>query len=244
MTVPAALIDGVRLLSLDAGNTVVFLDHDALAAAAAEAGFVLDRGMLPAAEGAAKRALDGGSGLPAALPDADIPPTWSVFVAAIVERAGLAASEIPACTRALWHAHRRANFWRRVPTDFADAITELRARGVPVCVVSNAEGRLGELFRELGIASLFDLVVDSHEVGVEKPDPAIFAHALAHFGVAPAHALHLGDVIATDVVGARAAGIRAALIDPLGHYDGQHADVPRVPSAAAVARAICASFHR
>jgi FMN phosphatase YigB (HAD superfamily) len=50
--------------------------------------------------------------------------------------------------------------------------------------------------------------------------------------------LHLGDVVATDVVGARAAGLRAALLDPFGHYVGQHPDVPRVPSVAEVARAI------
>jgi HAD superfamily hydrolase (TIGR01509 family) len=239
--IPPGLIANVRLLSLDAGNTIVFLDHEAMADAAAAAGFALDRGRLPAAEGAAKRALGDGSALPAALPDPDIPPTWSTFVAAIMLAAGLGPDRVADCTRAVWRAHRRQNLWRRIPEDLAAAITQLRARGVPVCVVSNSEGQLAEVFAELGIAHLFDLIVDSQAVGVEKPDPAIFAHALAHFGLPAAEVLHLGDVIATDVVGARAAGIRAGLIDPMDHYGryvGPHADVPRVPSAAAVARAI------
>jgi HAD superfamily hydrolase (TIGR01509 family) len=240
MTVPADLICDVSVLSLDAGNTVVFLDHDALANAAAEAGFVLDRGALPAAEGAAKRALDAGAALPSPLPDPAIPPTWSTFMAAIVQLASLDPAAVPACTRALWHAHRRSNLWRRVPADLAAAITALRQHGVRVCVVSNSEGHLIDLFQELGIASLFDLIIDSHVVGFEKPDPRIFAPVLSRFGVAPAQVLHLGDVVATDVVGARAAGIRAALIDPLDHYGGQHADVPRVVSVAAVAQALCA----
>ena len=51
-------------------------------------------------------------------------------------------------------------------------------------------------------------------------------------------ALHLGDVFATDILGARAAGLRHALIDPHGHYAGRHLDVPRVPGVVEVACAI------
>jgi FMN phosphatase YigB (HAD superfamily) len=61
------------------------------------------------------------------------------------------------------------------------------------------------------------------------------------FSVAPSHTIHLGDVYATDILGARAAGIRFALIDPFRHYEGLHLDVPRVPGAALVARAITAA---
>jgi FMN phosphatase YigB (HAD superfamily) len=61
------------------------------------------------------------------------------------------------------------------------------------------------------------------------------------FGVPAGRALHLGDNYATDVLGARAAGMRVALVDPYGHLDGRHADVPRVPGAAEVARALAAT---
>ena len=53
----------------------------------------------------------------------------------------------------------------------------------------------------------------------------------------PAHD-HLGDIFATDVLGARAAGCRHALIDPFGHYEGLHADVVRVQGVVPVADAL------
>jgi HAD superfamily hydrolase (TIGR01509 family) len=236
------LIDGVRLLSLDAGNTIVFLDHDALAEAAAEGGYMLDRARLPDAYGAAIRALGSLSAPPR--PDPEIPSTWNALMCNFMLLAGITPEQAPGCTRALWRAHRRFGLWRRIPEDLPAALTELRATGVRLCVVSNAEGNLEEFFGQLGIAGLFDLIIDSHVVGVEKPDPVIFGHALRHFGVSPDQVLHLGDVVATDVLGARAAGIRAALLDPAGHYAGLHPDVPRVPSAAAVARAICARHQK
>jgi putative hydrolase of the HAD superfamily len=59
-------------------------------------------------------------------------------------------------------------------------------------------------------------------VGVEKPDPRIFRMALERMGIEPEDAVYVGDVYEIDVVGARAAGMRAYLIDPLmrlGHLD-------------------------
>jgi putative hydrolase of the HAD superfamily len=100
---------------------------------------------------------------------------------------------------------------------------------------------LERLFGDLGILDHFDLVVDSGNVGVEKPDPRIFRVAFDRFGVGADDALHLGDVFATDVLGARAAGCRHALIDPYGHYEGRHLDVPRVPGAVEVARVLAAA---
>ena len=142
----------------------------------------------------------------------------------------------------MWAEHRRFNLWRKVPDGLVAAVGELRARGVPVVVVSNSEGQLQTLFEKLGLGDAFDLVVDCHVVGVEKPDPRIFAPVLARFGVAAADALHLGDTWATDVVGARAAGIRVGLVDPFAHYEGQHAELTRVDSVAAACRAIIATL--
>jgi FMN phosphatase YigB (HAD superfamily) len=51
-------------------------------------------------------------------------------------------------------------------------------------------------------------------------------------------ALHLGDTYATDVLGARAAGLRTALIDPHHHYDGLYPDLLRVSGVVAVCEAM------
>lgn len=81
-----------------------------------------------------------------------------------------------------------------------------------------------------------DRLVDSGIVGVEKPDARIFEIALE--GTAPSEALHLGDTFTTDVLGARNAGMRHALIDVHDAYAGMHADVPRVGSVVEVCEAI------
>jgi putative hydrolase of the HAD superfamily len=109
-------------------------------------------------------------------------------------------------------------------------------------VVSNSEGQLQLLFDNLGLGKAFDLLIDSHHVGVEKPDPRIFELALAPFSVRPEEALHLGDTFATDVAGARAAGLQTALIDPFDHYRGHYPDVPRVDGVVAVCQSIVAAL--
>jgi len=237
------LYEGVRLLSLDAGNTIVFLDHRACADLAASAlARVVDERAIERAEGIAKKRLDQKQLLPP-LPDNEIVPSWSAFMATMAQLAtGVDDTKAGQCARALWQEHRRFNLWRKVPDGLVAAVAEVRARRIPVVVVSNSEGQLQLLFDNLGLTSAFDLLIDSHRVGVEKPDPRIFELALAPFGVRPEEALHVGDVFATDVAGARAAGLQAALIDPFDHYRGQYPEVPRVDGVVAVCRSIVAAL--
>ncbi len=90
---------------------------------------------------------------------------------------------------------------------------ELRGRGVRLVVVSNWDVSLHEVLARTGLAALVDGAVTSAEVGVAKPDPAIFAAGLeVAGGVAPGDALHAGDSLDADVAGARAAGLRAVLV--------------------------------
>ena len=121
---------------------------------------------------------------------------------------------------------------------FGPAIERVRAKGIKVVLVSNSEGMLAELFTELDIVAHFDLLLDSGIIGLEKPDPRFFQVALDEFDVPADAALHLGDIYSTDIVGARAAKMRAALIDPYGHYEGMFPDVPRAPGVVEVADAL------
>ncbi len=96
--------------------------------------------------------------------------------------------------------------------DVPDALLGLRARGCRLVVVSNWDVSLSVVLAELGLSELLDGVVTSAEVGVCKPERAIFERALARAGAEPAEALHVGDSFELDVRGARGAGIAAALI--------------------------------
>jgi len=92
-------------------------------------------------------------------------------------------------------------------------LAALRERGCALVVVSNWDVSLHDVLDRTGLRPLVDAVVTSAELGVAKPDPAIFAHALTLAGgVPPAEALHAGDDLAADVEGARAAGIAAVLV--------------------------------
>ena len=103
--------------------------------------------------------------------------------------------------------------------DTVPALGELRARGLRVLVVSNWDVSLPRVLERCGIAGLIDATVTSAEVGARKPDPAIFLTALELTGSTPDEALHVGDTAEEDVTGARAAGIRALLIDRGGRGD-------------------------
>lgn len=235
------LVRGVELLCLDAGNTVIFLDHARLADILREAtSFSVDARALVEAEGEAKRRAESAALHDCAWSFRARPGAvgWGRMVGTIALVSGLPPSKVPDLLDAAWPLHEAMNLWCRVPAGLGDALDAARARGTKVAIISNSEGMLERLFRDLRIRDYFDLVVDSGIVGVEKPDPRIFRFALDRFGVAPARALHLGDIFATDVLGARAAGLRSALVDPYGHYEGRHPDVPRVPGVVEVARAL------
>jgi putative hydrolase of the HAD superfamily len=92
-------------------------------------------------------------------------------------------------------------------------LAALRERGCALVVVSNWDVSLHDVLDRTRLRPLVDAVVTSAELGVAKPDPAIFARALVLAGgVAPEEALHAGDDVAADVEGARAAGIAAVLV--------------------------------
>jgi putative hydrolase of the HAD superfamily len=87
----------------------------------------------------------------------------------------------------------------------------LRDRGLKLGLVSNAIDPPDLLHRdlaELGVAERLDVAVFSSEIGRRKPDPTIFRHALDALGVAPEHALMVGDKVAIDIAGAQALGMK------------------------------------
>ena len=100
--------------------------------------------------------------------------------------------------------------------DVAPALTELRDRGLRLIAVSNWDCSLPRVLARCGLERMLDGTVSSAAAGARKPDPAIFSAALELAGCEAAEALHVGDTEEEDVAGARAAGIRALLIDRKG----------------------------
>jgi putative hydrolase of the HAD superfamily len=84
-------------------------------------------------------------------------------------------------------------------------------------VVTNGEGEPQRAkLAAIGLADRFPVVVASAEVGLAKPDPAIFALACERLGVEPAAAAHVGDRLDLDAHGAAAAGLQGIWLDRVG----------------------------
>jgi len=100
----------------------------------------------------------------------------------------------------------------------APALAALRERGLKLTIVSNANGKLRVAFDRLTLSGLVDCLLDSHDEGVEKPDPRFFEIALERSGARRETTIHVGDLYQVDVIGAQAAGLRGVLLDEAGLY--------------------------
>jgi HAD superfamily hydrolase (TIGR01549 family) len=123
--------------------------------------------------------------------------------------------------------HDSENLWEELIAGTEGALTELGSR-YRLGVISNANGTVKKVFARIGIARFFEVIVDSAEVGIEKPDVRVFELALTGMNVRADEAAYVGDVFKIDVLGAHAAGMRAVLIDPHGFHGDK--PCPRVKS--------------
>jgi HAD superfamily hydrolase (TIGR01549 family) len=200
-------------LFLDAGGVLLHPNWERVSETLGRHGIHVDPLVLARAEPYAKRDLD------VPLHAMDDESRGRLYFKLVLGRAGVSSPE--AAARALEELrdyHARNNLWESVPEDVPHSLERLRAKGLHLVVVSNANGTLRTQLAKANLLKHLDHVLDSFEEGVEKPDPRIFLIALERCGAKPENVLHVGDLYNVDVVGARAAGLRAALLDPLGLY--------------------------
>lgn len=131
---------------------------------------------------------------------------------------GIDDDRIPSIIEAIKTHPFRHLFWARMADGAKELLIWFHDRGFKLGVISNAEGQIRRLIAHAGLESTFETVIDSHEVGFQKPDERIFRRGLTDLGVAAGEAVHVGDLFEADVVGARAAGIVPVLVDKEGRY--------------------------
>jgi HAD superfamily hydrolase (TIGR01549 family) len=227
----------IETLFLDAGGVLVVPNWVRVAGALERHGVHVGAPSLAAAEPHAKRRLDIGDTIHTTTDN----ERGGLYFNLILEEAGVPPT--PATDAALaevYEYHARENLWELVPDGVPQALAALRSRGLKLVVVSNANGRLRHMFARLGLAERVDVLFDSFEEGVEKPDPRLFQIALERSGARPETTLHVGDLYYVDIVGARAAGLRAVLLDAAGLYEGY--DCPRIGSLGALVDLLAAGF--
>jgi HAD superfamily hydrolase (TIGR01509 family) len=208
---------------LDAGGVLVFPNWIRISQTLAHHGVHVSARVLADAEPRAKKRLDTGGTI---LATTDQERGWTYFNLVLAE-AGIDRSGATAAALADLHTyHQTSNLWETAPDDVRPALAALRARGLRLVVVSNANGTLQRAFARLGLTTAVDALFDSSDEGVEKPDPRFFHIALDRTSSRPESTVHVGDLYHVDVAGARAAGIGAILLDAAGLYEG--CDCPRV----------------
>jgi putative hydrolase of the HAD superfamily len=155
---------------------------------------------------------------------------WDVYSRAYVEAVSVSAEHFEAATITLEHTWS-AWLWRQPIPDSVEALRLLQDRGVTMGVVSNARGQIEQVLAMSGVCQVGEgpsvpmrCIVDSHVVGIEKPDPGVFRPALDALGVSPERVLYVGDTASIDVVGARNAGLHPVLLDPYGDHRGGEVD--------------------
>lgn len=98
----------------------------------------------------------------------------------------------------------------RLHSDSVPALDALAATlpGVRFGVITNAVMAFQtQKLDAIGLSSRLEHVIASGDLGVAKPDPRIFAHAVARFGVEASSAVYVGDRLETDAIGAASAGL-------------------------------------
>jgi len=216
----------IKALLFDFGGTLAFLDFDFLAAEFSRPDRKLDSLKLEHAEYAGREALDKRM---LSNQKTNVNAAYEDFFRGWMGAAGIPEREFRDILDRFRILHAEACMWRVVRPGTHEALDRLKSAGLKLAIVSNAEGRVEADARRFGIAKYFDVIIDSHVVGVEKPNPKIFQLALDALGVSPEQAMYAGDIYSIDMIGARAAGITGKLIDQHGMYHWvEHAKIRHV----------------
>jgi putative hydrolase of the HAD superfamily len=224
----------LRAILFDAGNTLLRIDYAAIAAALAARGVSRTPDELMHAEWRARVRLDADVFATGEIASTEARTTHSRYLAYVLEGVGVTEPTVVDAMDAWRRGHNQPlGLWTTPEPDAAAALTLARQAGLRTGVISNSNGMIKRILAGLDLLRLVDVVLDSQEEGVEKPQREIFERALARAGVAAAEAAYVGDLYSIDVLGARRAGLGGVLLDPGGCWG------PRdCPTAATVLDAV------
>jgi HAD superfamily hydrolase (TIGR01549 family) len=94
-------------------------------------------------------------------------------------------------------------------------VLELLAPNYKLGIISNFSGNLRKILDEFSLTSYFNFIIDSHHVGVSKPNPAIFNLAIQKCNTTSSNICFIGDNIERDIAPANMLGMKTVLISPL-----------------------------
>lgn len=107
--------------------------------------------------------------------------------------------------------------------DALDTVQRLKAKGYKVGVITNGPIPMQNAkIDAAGFRFLFDILIVSKAVKIDKPDPAIFLLTAERLGFDPAECLYVGDHPRNDIFGAKSAGMKTAWMRGYEEWDDQY----------------------
>jgi putative hydrolase of the HAD superfamily len=223
----------------DAGGTLVRLDFEWMSEILRGLGHDVSAEALRRSEVAARKAFELAY---------DQPPPAAVFgeprlgergdtrlyFRVIVEAAGVPPALVGPALQRCFERQAGPGLWTRTVEGARGCLDALALLGLRLACVSNSDGRAAEHLAACDMLRGLEFVVDSHLVGIAKPEPGIFRVALDRLGLPAERTLYVGDLRRVDGAGARGAGLHFVLLDPYGDYavDGEPAidTIARLPA--------------
>lgn len=206
----------ITTILFDAGGTLVRPNFQRMADEFAVDGVVTDAAVLARADREMRLGLEQ-PGLEARVRAGD---PWRHYMEQLTHCAALGDVPEGACERLRCY-HDAENLWEELMPGTVEALEQLAPR-YRMGVVSNANGTVRALMARIGVGRFFEVVVDSQEEGVAKPDVRLFRIGLERMSASAETTAYIGDIYAIDVLGSKGAGLHPVLLDP----HGLHTDKP------------------
>ena len=221
----------IDVIFFDVGNTLVFPDHEKTLAPLWSRGIRPTEEQLRAAERTARQQMDAAA-FSAEKVDQQY---WENYYQELLQTLGINDALLQ---RELVALARTSSNWSRVRSGTTEVLNALK-NSYRLAVISNSDGHMADRLASLGLGPYFEHVIDSGNVGHEKPAPQIFEAALSAMSAPAERAMYLGDIYSIDYLGARKVGMRAMLMDVAGVYTGRN--LPRIERLADLESALQAA---
>ncbi|MEM9159896.1 MAG: HAD-IA family hydrolase [Verrucomicrobiota bacterium] len=130
---------------------------------------------------------------------------WRRIVAKTVENKGIRPTKFDQIFEALWSEFAKGSRWR-IAEGGSETLCALRERGYQIALTTNWDKRVRSVLEDHQLATLFDALIISSEIGYDKPAPEVFRHAARTLDVELPQLLHIGDSFEADYQGAANAG--------------------------------------
>jgi HAD superfamily hydrolase (TIGR01509 family) len=198
-----------KAILFDLGGTLLHLDYPFFQAEYSKRGVEIDQERFFLGVAKANRALDE---IVLSDPGSTDASRWKSFFESFLREVEAPFSHPEFIEEVLRPQHQSVNLWNYTLPGTHSLLEELN-KTYRLALISNSDGRAEAKTVQYGLRKHLEFVLDSHDVGVEKPDPRIFQLACERLGLSPGNCLYVGDIYSLDVLGPKRAGITPVLLD-------------------------------